>query len=279
MYNKKLKNMEEIIVGIDFSKGSECAIELAIDMANKMRKNIKLVYVVSPSGEEMSIEKTESKINDLITKYADKLIGGNFKYEVVKGKVSEKLSLIAKEEKASYVVVGTHGTSGYEKDWIGRNAYKTIEDTECPVLTIRENFDFNKELENIVLPIDSSMDTRQKVPFTIKMAKLFNSKIHILGLYSSESIMPMVDKYVDQVEKFVKSYNIEYTVEKTGSENITNSTLEYAEKMNADLIVIMTEQEKKLTNIVLGSYAQQMIHHSMIPVLTIHPEEINSTAR
>jgi nucleotide-binding universal stress UspA family protein len=273
--------MENIIVGIDFSKGSECAIELSVDIANRMSLDLKMVYVSSTSQESGNSSEAEvqTKIEELVKKYQPCLTSTVMSYEITEGKVSQELARIAKQDEAVMVVVGTHGTSGYEKDWIGRNAYKTIEDTECPVLTIRENFDFNKELENIVLPIDSSMDTRQKVPFTIKMAKLFNSKIHILGLYSSESIMPMVDKYVDQVEKFVKSYNIEYTVEKTGSENITNSTLEYAEKMNADLIVIMTEQEKKLTNIVLGSYAQQMIHHSMIPVLTIHPEEINSTAR
>ena len=273
--------MENIIVGIDFSKGSECAIELSVDIANRMSLDLKMVYVSSTSQESGNSSEAEvqTKIEELVKKYQPYLTSTVMSYEITEGKVSQELARIAKQDEAVMVVVGTHGTSGYEKDWIGRNAYKTIEDTECPVLTIRENFDFNKELENIVLPIDSSMDTRQKVPFTIKMAKLFNSKIHILGLYSSESIMPMVDKYVDQVEKFVKSYNIEYTVEKTGSENITNSTLEYAEKMNADLIVIMTEQEKKLTNIVLGSYAQQMIHHSMIPVLTIHPEEINSTAR
>lgn len=276
---KKLKNMEEIIVGIDFSKGSECAIELAIDMANKMRKNIKLVYVVSPSGEEMPIEEIGSKINDLITKYADKLIGGNFKYEVVKGKVSEKLSLIAKEEEASYVVVGTHGTSGYEKDWIGRNAYKTIEETECPVLTIRENFNFNKDLENIVVPIDSSMETRQKMPYVVKIAKLFKSTVRILGLYTSESIITVVDKYIEQVEKYLTNFDIPYTVEKTACENITTATLEYADSIKADMVVIMTEQEKSFSNLVIGSYAQQMIHHSMIPVLTIRPEEINSASR
>jgi nucleotide-binding universal stress UspA family protein len=37
--------MEEIIVGIDFSRGSECAIELGIDIANRMKHDIKLVYI------------------------------------------------------------------------------------------------------------------------------------------------------------------------------------------------------------------------------------------
>lgn len=268
--------MKKIIVGIDFSRGSECAIELAIDMANKIKNSIKLVYVKSNTENDNDIK---DKINKLIQRYSPTLTSSTMEYAIVEGKVSQELATMASTLDATMVVVGTHGTSGYEKDWIGRNAYKTIEETTCPVLTIRENFDFNRDLENIVLPIDSSVETRQKVPFAAKIATLFNSKIHILGLYTSGSIITMVDKYIEQVEKFLEKYNIEYTTEKTGCENITNATLEYAENINADLIVIMTEQEKKLSNIMLGSYAQQMIHHSMVPVLTIHPDEINSAAR
>lgn len=272
--------MEEIIVGIDFSRGSECAIELGVDIANRMMQDMKLVYVISETEDDKSLKKDiESKIEALMSKYSPLLLKTKMDYAIRCGKVSQELASIAKADEATMVIVGTHGTSGYEKDWIGRNAYKTIEDTECPVITVRENFNFNKDLERIVVPIDSSMETRQKVPMAAKIAKLFNSKIHILGLYTSESIMPMVNKYIEQVEKFLQKYSIKYTTEKMGCENITDATLEYAYNINADLIVIMTEQEKRFSNIIQGSYAQQMIHRSMIPIMTIHPEEINSAAR
>ena len=272
--------MDEIIVGIDFSRGSECAIELGIDIANRMKHDIKLVYVTPETNDnDASKDDTESKIKALISRYSPMLHKTTMDYNICKGKVAEELSGMAKANNATMVIVGSHGTSGYEKDWIGRNAYKTIEDTECPVITVRENFNFNKDLERIVVPIDSSMETRQKLPMAAKMAKLFNSQIHILGLYTSESIMPMVNKYVEQVEKFLQKYNIEYSTDKMGCQNITDATLEYAYSINADLIVIMTEQEKRFSNIMLGSYAQQMIHRSMIPIMTIHPEEINSASR
>jgi hypothetical protein len=41
------------------------------------------------------------------------------------------------------------------------------------------------------------------------------------------------------------------------------------------MISIMTEQEKSTSNLWLGPYAQQMVHHSPIPVLSIHAAEIN----
>ena len=88
-----------------------------------------------------------------------------------------------------------------------------------------------------------------------------------------------MDKYIEQVEKYLTNFDIPYTVEKTACENITTATLEYADSIKADMVVTMTEQEKSFSNLVIGSYAQQMIHHSMIPVLTIRPEEINSASR
>lgn len=36
----------------------------------------------------------------------------------------------------------------------------------------------------------------------------------------------------------------------------------------------MSEQEKSISNLVLGSYAHQMINHSPIPVLTFHAYQI-----
>ncbi|MBQ8045337.1 MAG: universal stress protein, partial [Bacteroidales bacterium] len=67
--------MEEIIVGIDFSRGSECAIELGIDIANRMKQDMKLVYVISESDDGKSLEKDiESKIKALISKYSPMLL-------------------------------------------------------------------------------------------------------------------------------------------------------------------------------------------------------------
>jgi len=47
-------------------------------------------------------------------------------------------------------------------------------------------------------------------------------------------------------------------------------TIDHAQKVGADLIVIMTEQETAISNIFVGPYAEQMIHKSRIPVLSMH---------
>jgi hypothetical protein len=36
----------------------------------------------------------------------------------------------------------------------------------------------------------------------------------------------------------------------------------------------MTEQEKNLSSLILGTYAQQMINQSRIPVLSVRPKDV-----
>ena len=56
--------------------------------------------------------------------------------------------------------------------------------------------------------------------------------------------------------------------------NVTLTTLDYAKEVNADMITIMTEQESRLTSLLMGTYAQQMINESTIPVLTVRPTNV-----
>ena len=58
--------------------------------------------------------------------------------------------------------------------------------------------------------------------------------------------------------------------------NYCDTVMEYAEEIDADLVVINTEQNvpMSLSRLFLGTNAQQIVHHSQIPVLCIHPHDI-----
>jgi nucleotide-binding universal stress UspA family protein len=113
------------------------------------------------------------------------------------------------------------------------------------------------------------------------MAKYFNAEIHILGLYTTtlKAIRRKVDTYVTQVEHYLDENQTKYVTNFLEADNTTTTTIDYSQKINADLVVIMTEQEKTAANFWLGPYAQQMVNNSPIPVLSIQPVEINNSAR
>ena len=167
------------------------------------------------------------------------------------------------------------GASGFEQFWIGSNANKLISKSPCPVITLRAGIDAKSEMRIILMPVDSTLDTRQKVPFTAYLAQLFESEIYVLSIYASKykSIQKRVDEYTDQVCTYLEDEGIKYHRDVLSCDNLTNGTIEYAKHIRANLISIMTEQETTPFNLLVGPYAQQMVNNSPYPVLSINPYE------
>lgn len=274
--------MKQIIVATDFSKCSIHALEYAIGLSNTLKTNILMVWVDAASTDEsvlspvdISRKEITTLFDQLVEKYGAQLKYGEMSYKIRKGKVHVEVANQAKYSDAMVVIAGTHGVSGFEEFWIGSNAYRIVTYAPCPVITVRTNYELKEGISKIVLPIDSTLETRQKIPFTTKIAKYFNAHIHVLGLYTTtiRAVRQRVDNYSLQVAKYLDDENVSYTIEAVEAENVTNSTINYANKVEADIIAIMTEQETTTANLFLGAYAQQMVNHSPIPVLSVHAKE------
>lgn len=274
--------MSSIVVGTDFSNGSYMALELAIDIANKMHTDIKLIWVkrekklFTDEQLESAIHLAGDKLVELQEKYSRRLTGGKIYTDVRSGKVAQVLGNAAKEEKAPMIVCGTNGASGFERYFMGSTAVRIVMDSPCPVLTVREGFNFHKPLENIVMPIRVNETSRQKVPFTTDMARVFGSKVHILGLIDSPVYASELRTYIFQIEEYLKQEGVHYYSVVKRYTNYCDTVLKYAEDIDADLVAINTEQNNPInvSRFFLGTNAQQIVHHSQIPVLCIHPHDI-----
>jgi nucleotide-binding universal stress UspA family protein len=286
--------MSEIIVAIDFSECSINALEHAVVIANKAELDVLMVWVQRSDNTkfildddskptEDLVEAVKKKFDSLIRKYKIQLKKSKIEYAIrPETKVYKEIVNVANERKAILIITGTHGASGFEEFWIGSNANRMVSAASCPIITIRAGRKTRKPLRKIVMPIDSSLETRQKVPFTAQLASLFGAEVNILGLYTSNAqvIRLRVDNYVDQVAKYLDDMEVKYKIERKKADNLTKTTLEYANEIDANLISIMSEQETSTSNLWYGSYAQQMVNHSPIPVLTIKAKEyIRSLSR
>ena len=274
-----------IIVGTDFSKGSYVALELAVDIAKKIHADIQLMWVCR---EKMLYTDDQNnyvrnlatqKMDELCEKYQPQLEGTSITPMIMQGKVAPMLAAQAEKVNATMIVIGTNGASGFEKYWMGSTAVRIVQEATCPVLSIREGFNFHKSLERILVPLNMSTNSRQKLPVAVKMAKAFGAHIYLLGQYENNSQAQTVGIYMKQAETFLQKQNVAYTSETMLAKNLPEEALAYADTINADLIVISTEQEQVLSSLFIGTNAQQFVHHSLIPILSVHPADINSLAR
>lgn len=275
--------MNKIIVAIDFSECSINAFLHALSIAEFCNAELTLLWVEKSTNEKYKyIDKSKDPstevqlaMENLIAKH--KLNHPNVKifWKIRKGNIYKEVTNEAKALKAMLIITGTHGASGFEEFWIGSNANKIISSSYCPVITIRGGINIKRPLTKIVLPIDSAEETRQKASFAGYMAKKHNATIYVLKLYTSKlkAMRQKVDLYAAQVVRHCTEENIPYHVDQVDCLNISDATIEYAEKIDANLIAIMTEQETKTSNIFLGPYAHQIVNHSPIPVLSIHPKD------
>ncbi len=272
-----------ILVGIDFSDCSINALEHAITIARKAKSGIGLVWVnhLDYSKEIFSVEPQDlekeviERFNELIKKYKYHIDNGEIEYYIRKGKVYKEVCKLANELEAFLVVIGTHGSSGFEEFWIGSNANRIVSSCKTPIITIRGGVDIGTDLKKIVLPLDSTRVTREKLPLTTLLAKYFASEVHILGLFTttSDDIRYRIRNYVAQAEEYLTENKIRYKSTFIEADNITEDTINYASKVGANLICIMTEQETSTANLILGPYATQMVNHSPIPVLSVQPSK------
>jgi len=140
------------------------------------------------------------------------------------------------------------------------------------VLTIQKHV-AEKGFKKIVLPIDNSYPTRQKVVHAVEFAKHYGSVVHVLGLVTSDEpeVHHKIHLMMKQVNQFLHKHEVLFENKISIGSNIATMSMKYANEIEADIIMIMTEQEEHLAELIEGSYGQQVVNHSQIPVLSIMP--------
>lgn len=275
--------MNHIIIPIDFSNESLFGLDLAIMLSKKMPSKLQMVYVqkksadYSPGTKEEEYNFAENNFKKIKEKYSKKLYNGStLSYIIKTGRIYREVVHQAESFKKSFIVTSTHGASGFEKFFIGSNTFKIISATTKPVFSIRHTKP-PARIRRIVLPLDITVDTRQKIPFTAEVAAAFNAVVHVVGVSSSQSdeIKRKLSMYINQTAEYLKKHEIECKTDFITGSNITDITIDYAHEHHADLISMMTEQPHNVSNFVLGNYAQQMLNKADIPVLSISPKELH----
>jgi nucleotide-binding universal stress UspA family protein len=275
--------MKDILVAVDFSKGSIHALEYAIELANVWQSNIVMVWVdnhylqeLQPSTESVEFrEESKKNLEDLARTYKGHLKPGKLTYKLKKGKVYQELASQAKLCDCEILILGAHGVSGFEEYWIGSNAARVVSYSPVPVITVKFNFDNSRGIRKILLPVDHTSQTLQKAHFVGLLARTHGADINLLAMHTSKlkTMQRVVDNNVTRLEKYFTSAGLNFIADSIISDNVTAIINEHAREVDADLIAIMTDQQNDASINILGQFAQQLVNYSPVPVLSIPPKD------
>ena len=275
--------MKNIIVPVDFSEESINGLQIALLFAKRIPVTVQMVYVmqkVSEHGNE-SVDTehdfAEKQLKALVEKYSSVLHqDSKLQYFIKKGRIFQEIVSQAQAYPESIITASTHGASGFQEFFIGSNAYRILSATDKPVITIRGG-NCPLTIGKIVLPVDTTIDSRQKVPFTIDIAKIFDAEIHVVGIQISKSEREIrrIRTYTGQVAGFIQGKTRVVTNEVWGT-NVADMVVNYAHTVKADLISITTEKTSGL-GLIIGNTAHQLLNKADMPVLSQSPKSIKIT--
>ena len=278
-------NTNKILIPIDFSNTSMRAVNHGAFLAEltkgelillHVQKKAELLDIIIPALKLKDISIITNYLEDKLKKLADSI---SKQYGIVvtpivsMGNITSEIVKIAEEYKVGIIVMGTQGGDSSNDLFLGSNSYRLLTKSAVPVMTVR-TVSPKYGYQNIVLPIDLSEHSRQKVNISIQLAAKYGAHLHVLGLlakndgehkFKLEVILP-------QIEKLAKVKKVVCTSEIKKTPNRAKTTLSYAKNKKADLIITMSDQDAEFSRFVLGSYAHQLINDSLIPVLSIPPE-------
>lgn len=282
-----------LLVPVDFNEQSLVALQQSYNLARLLQYDIVLLYVQEEKDFLNSLFSSEQKqqiaedINRKLEEVAievSRATAVKVSPIVKRGKVHAIILEVAETYNSRFILMGTNDavkSSDPARNMIGSNTSKVIRQSKVPVIAFNGKMHFNG-CRSILLPLDLTKDTRQKVTYAITMAKLFGASIKVISVLwdkDSVEIKQQLMVQLRQVQSFIKEAGVVCMAEllETGNSQqaLVPAILDYARKENdIDLIIIMTQQENRLIEYFIGSAAQQILRQSEVPVMSIIPRDL-----
>jgi nucleotide-binding universal stress UspA family protein len=265
------KDKEIIVVPWDFTEKAEYALAHAAKIAKMINARVHLLHIVERKIRTAEHKKKEDRLNQW-AQYGEKEYGVEVGIALIPGTIFKAIAEYVNEEKASLVVMGTHGMKGMQK-LTGSWALKVLVKSKVPFIVIQDKPKDMEKYQNIVFPVDFRSENKEKLKMTIFMGKYFDSKVHILKTVTADkSLLKKTNINLNFAIKYLMQNNIEYEIHEMKRGHLAQQTIEFAEKINADLILIMTTKNISTVDYMLGAQEQQIIaNSSKIPVCCVNP--------
>lgn len=254
-----------VLVPIDFKDQSLIALGQSFALAKFTESKIYLMHVIDKQEDKSAATE---KLNKL-AKETQAQSGIEVKSLLALGNPFVEINKAI--EKFAPVLVFI-GLNPIPKGLLGSNAFRLVRESESAVITVKGN-KHRDGCKTILLPLDLTKETREKVGKAIEYAKYYGAKIQILAVLnkSAEVYENKLLAYSNQVKKFIRENGVPCGNKTARGKNIAEMVVNYAKEIDADLIIIMSKAELNFKEFFMGTTAQQIVNLSPIPVLSVRP--------
>jgi nucleotide-binding universal stress UspA family protein len=277
---------KKILIAVDFEEQSLLALAQGMEFAAMIGAGVVLMHVIEDTGlmgkslPQAQLDGMKLEADNLLKKQLGAIpsIAKNVRTEtlVVQGRPYEKIIEQAEVLHAAFIVIGCKGSGGLKRKFIGSNALHIVRSSHHPVITVKSKHTSGAQM-NLVLPLDLTKETREKVARAVEFSGLFQATVRVLSVIftKDEFIVNRLTRQLAQVKSKLEQDGVECSAEIVkaikGEETLAQCIVDYAGKVDGDLLLLMTQQEMDSTEFFIGSSAQEIVLRSEMPVLSIIP--------
>ena len=262
-----IKTNGSILIPVDFSKQSLIAIEQSYNLAKYTNSKLIIMHASPDSNHEH-----EADLKEIVEK-CKAASGQPCEALNLKGDIYDLIDKKAEELNCSLIVIGLDTQIRF-RSFLGSNSNvsKFLKHAPCPIITMR-SIDNRNSCRNILMPIDLSAESREKVGVVVQLAQYYKADVRIVSVFnpSDEKYENNLLPYLNQVKKYIKDRGVNCTNKSIPSNKAVDAILTYANNNECDLIVQMNHKDLSLGELFGGAVSQKMVEQSNIPVLSINP--------
>lgn len=271
--------MKRILVPTDFSKHAEYALKVAAQIAKKNNSEIFLLHMLELPHQGNDAVSSGSAIpqimfyKEMAMNKIDELMNEPYLEGITVSKIIQfekafnGILDISKKNDINLIIMGSHGSSGYEELFIGSNAEKVVRSSSVPVLVIKNEI---TEFKADRLVFASDFSDEIKLPFQklIEFATVFNSHIDLVMINTPNSFKStaVAEGIMDS---FLTNFSFtNYSKHIYNDLNVEKGILNFAGSVNADLIGMCTHGRTGFSHFFNGSISEDLVNHAVRPVIT-----------
>lgn len=271
--------MKRILVPTDFSSHAEYALKVAAQLARQNNSEIILLHMLElptqgsdalGSGSDIPEimffkNKAISRLESLMD--ADYLQGITISEAVQFEKAFEGIITVSKKNNVDFIVMGSHGASGFREMFIGSNTEKVVRLSDVPVLVIKNEIPLFAT-ENFVFASDFSAEIKKPFRQLLDLARVFNSHLNLVMINTPNSF-----KATNVAEQIMTDFLQDcdypnYSTHIYNDVNVEKGILNFANSVDADLIGMCTHGRTGFAHFFNGSISEDLVNHAVRPVVT-----------
>ncbi len=212
--------------------------------------------------------------------------------ELTTTSVAQAIGLQAKSQHADLIMLTSHGRTGIARALLGSVVAQVVRTSEIPtiVFQMREMAEHSVDggPYTILVPLDETLFAEHILPPAVALARALDGEIVLFEVLPSPSEDPIYDReLLERCERYLNQQCdqlIEQNVRARISVAMGDPATKIAQRARreddpCDLIALATHARKMPERFFIGSVADDVLTHSHLPLMIVHPPEATSTTQ